>query len=539
LINNKFILVFTLILISCSSKKNDLDEVIKSDFRKVINQIDNRTLNKDAEELFIDAMTLQQQERWAESLIDLNQALEKDSSAGIYYAIARAYIKLERFELGVKAMEKSLELNSSFLPTLEMLVEMYMQQNSISKALTVYEKILEVDNSYMRRLNYANILEKYKPLESIEKYEVLLEEDPKNEKLILKLLKLYKATNKKDKYVKLSRQYYELDKSNSKIAIDLFDSYLDNKDYKSSLELLGEIDRNISTSELDKFYGTIGYRMLEDSSMNDKEIIGKYLNKVDSRFYFNWRIQLQAGYLYSKIGDSIKTVELFSKALKVSDSIPDIYISIGLHFLQKLNDSLASNFFLEGYQKFNDDYRFPFFLGISNLSMEKYNKSIGYFKSSLELEEEFLDNWIQLGVVYDQIGQSDSSDYYYEQALVLDSLNPLVNNNYAYSLSLRKMNLDKAERMSKIALSMEPNNSAYLDTYSWINYLIGKYAIALEYSEKAIRNGNASAEVYEHYGDILLKLNQSDKALKAYKNSLNMDKTRNSVLEKIKKIESK
>lgn len=532
------LIVFIFSLISCSSNKK-LDNEINEDFRKFINRIDNKSLEPEAEDLFIDAMTLQQQEKWAESLIDLNLALERDSSAGIYYAVARAYINLQRYELAVKSMEKSLSLNPDFLPTLEMLVELYMQQDNPKSALLVYEKIIQIDDSKSRLLSYANILETYKPKESVPIYERMLEEDPKNERLILKLLKLYKVLRENEKYLSLLENYQNLKSNNSSVGLDLLDLYLDNKEYNNAVDLLDKIDKNVATSDLNKFYGTVGYRMLYDSLFNDKEVINRYLNKIDSRFYFDWQLQLQAGYLSSKIGNEAKSNELFNKALKVSDTIPDIYVSIGIYYLQSLKDSIALDYFSDGYSKFNDDYRFPFFLGIANQSLEEYNKSISFFRESLSMKEDFLENWIQLGIVYDLVGKADSSDYYYNGALKLDSLNPLVNNNYAYSLSLRGKELNKAEEMSKIALSMVPNNAAYLDTYAWINYLIGKYDVALEYIEKAITVGNASAEVYEHYGDILVKLNNKSEAIKAYKKSLSLEPDRISAKERINKIESK
>lgn len=537
----KYIIIFILItLLSCSnSKKTTFNTNNREDIRKMIRNYDSKKINEDASNFFIDAMILQQQGNWAESLIDLNLALEYDKSAGIYYSLAKAYIELERYELSLKSLEKSLELDNRFLPSLELLVELHIKNSNYNKAIIVYKEILEIDNSFKRKLNFANIMEYYKPKESILIYEELLDENPTNDKIILKLSQLYKATKQNEKYISSLEKLLKTNGSNLKINLELLDIYMENKDYPQAIEMLDRVDKSVSTSDLDKFYGTVGYNMLYDTTFNDKVSINKYLDKIDSRFYFNWQIQLQSAYLSSKIGDSIRTYKLFKKVLKISDTIPDIPISIAIYYLQKVKDSLALEILEETIANFSDDYRFPFFMGIASQSLEKNEKAISSYKKSIELNKEFLDNWVQLGILYDQIGNKDSSDFFYENAIKIDPLNPLVNNNYAYSLSLRGKELAKAKELSETALSMEPNSAAYLDTYAWINYLIGNYSIALEFIEKAIKTGNASSEVYEHYGDILSKLNREKEALEAYNNALKFEPERKSVIDRINKIESK
>lgn len=535
-----FIVLILLALISCSNSKNStFNANNRADIRKMIQNYDSKKINDDASNFFIDAMILQQQGNWAESIIDLNIALEYDSSAGIYYSLAKAYIELERYELSLKSLDKSLEMDNKFLPSLELLVELHINNSNYNKAIIVYKEILEIDNSFKRKLNFANIMEYYKPKESILIYEELLNESPTNDKIILKLSQLYKATKQNDKYISSLEKLIKTNGSNLKINLEQLDSYMENKNYTQAVEMLERVDKNVSTSDLDKFYGTVGYNMLYDTTFNDKVSINKYLDKIDSRFYFNWQIQLQSAYLSSKIGDSVRTYKLFKKVLKISDTIPDIPISIAIYYLQKVKDSLALEILEETIDNFSDDYRFPFFMGIASQSLEKNEKAIAAYKKSIELNKEFLYTWVQLGILYDQVGNKDSSDYYYENAIKIDPLNPLVNNNYAYSLSLRGKELAKAKELSETALSMEPNSAAYLDTYAWINYLMGNYSIALEFIEKAIKIGNASAEVYEHYGDILSKLNKEKAALEAYNNALKFDPERKSVIDRINKIESK
>ena len=114
-----FIVLILLALISCSNSKNStFNANNRADIRKMIQNYDSKKINDDASNFFIDAMILQQQGNWAESIIDLNIALEYDSSAGIYYSLAKAYIELERYELSLKSLDKSLEMDNKFLPSL-------------------------------------------------------------------------------------------------------------------------------------------------------------------------------------------------------------------------------------------------------------------------------------------------------------------------------------------------------------------------------------------------------------------------------------
>jgi len=83
-------------------------------------------------------------------------------------------------------------------------------------------------------------------------------------------------------------------------------------------------------------------------------------------------------------------------------------------------------------------------------------------------------------------------------------------------LPLRKVNLDKAEKMASLLIKNNPENPTFLDTYAWVLYVRGKYKDAKKVMEKVISTGHASATHLEHYGDILFKLGDVNTAVQQW-----------------------
>ena len=90
--------------------------------------------------------------------------------------------------------------------------------------------------------------------------------------------------------------------------------------------------------------------------------------------------------------------------------------------------------------------------------------------------------------------------------------------------------------MSNLAISFEPANPSYLDTYGWIQYKIGNYEIAHEYIMKAFEAGGNSFELYEHLGYIQLGLDKKKEAIEAWKKSLELNPDNLQLLKEFKKI---
>jgi Tfp pilus assembly protein PilF len=105
------------------------------------------------------------------------------------------------------------------------------------------------------------------------------------------------------------------------------------------------------------------------------------------------------------------------------------------------------------------------------------------------------------------------SDKAFDDALKINADNTYVLNNYSYYLSLRSENLDKAEKLSRKANELAPNNRNYMDTYGWILYQQNKYKEAEEWLSAAAKIGPPKADIIEHYGDVLYKLNKTEEAL--------------------------
>lgn len=133
------------------------------------------------------------------------------------------------------------------------------------------------------------------------------------------------------------------------------------------------------------------------------------------------------------------------------------------------------------------------------------------------------DMYALVGDTYYQLKELDKAYLAYDNALLANPSNAAALNNYAYFLSENKGDLDKAFRMSSEAIALEPDNATYIDTYAWILFRRGEYKDALEYEKSALEKAGddgASAEYFEHLGDIYFMNGAPDKAMEMWKKAL-------------------
>ena len=135
----------------------------------------------------------------------------------------------------------------------------------------------------------------------------------------------------------------------------------------------------------------------------------------------------------------------------------------------------------------------------------------------MELEPDDIDNVVLclsiIGDTQHEMGENRKAYKTYEKALKLEPEYCPVLNNYAYYLSLERRRLAKAEKMSRITITKEPDNPTYLDTYGWILFLRGKAKQAKPYFKHAmLYGGKDSAVVLMHYSLVLERLGEKDLA---------------------------
>ena len=175
--------------------------------------------------------------------------------------------------------------------------------------------------------------------------------------------------------------------------------------------------------------------------------------------------------------------------------------------------------------------------GIANTELKNYKKAIGSLKDGMEFvvdNPNRMDFLSLLGDAYFYMKDYPKSDNSFEEALKINADNTYILNNYAYYLSLREENLDKAEKFSKRANELRPNDRSYLDTYGWILFQQKKYTQAEEYLSKAASMGPKTPTILEHYGDVLFKLNKISEALKQWEAAKQNGGNSESLLNKIK-----
>ncbi|MBN8702807.1 MAG: tetratricopeptide repeat protein [Bacteroidetes bacterium] len=454
------------------------------------------------------------------------EAFKLDSKNEWYgLLLAECYTKERKYSDAIKVYLTLLKSYPERLDFYESLASLQLLSGKVDDAMKTYEKLelmLGVNESIsMQKLNlYKQLKQNDKIIEELNK---LIATFPNEPKYLGMLGETYMEKGMKEKALESYLQVLKLDSTYGLVHLSLSDYYKTIKDEQKSFDELKlafkseyiDIDNKIQL--LLRFYYT---SKDTDSVERTKNL---ELCKILTELYpKDAKAHSVNGDFLNKYKQSKDARNAYRKAVEL-DKEKFVLWSQLLILNSELNDFDAMYKESTEAMELFPNQPLPYLLkGIAAMQLGKSQEAVDVLKQGVTY---VVDNKPMLGQFYSSLGDAYNkvpdhklSDEAYEKALSVDSNNVFVLNNYAYYLSLRNQDLERAEQMSKRSNELAPNNDSYLDTYGWILYQMKKYSDAQIWIEKAIQNGGANNSVIlEHYGDILYQLGKKDEALKYWK----------------------
>lgn len=191
----------------------------------------------------------------------------------------------------------------------------------------------------------------------------------------------------------------------------------------------------------------------------------------------------------------------------------------------------------EAIELYPTDAEVYYYAGLGYLKLQDYTKSLELLSTGRDLvieNPELLSQFYSsLGSVYFKTDNWTECQNSFEQALIQNPDNATGLNNYAYYLALKKVQLDKALGIIQYAVSMQPNNAIYLDTYGFVLFQKKQYQNALVQLEIAVGILKTDQEIWEHLGDTYFLLGNEAKALECWSKALTLNPTHSKLKEKV------
>lgn len=186
------------------------------------------------------------------------------------------------------------------------------------------------------------------------------------------------------------------------------------------------------------------------------------------------------------------------------------HIDDGVRLLGKGNKSLALKSFDKAIAKSPRDRDVHLSVVQGLLQAELYRESVPYIRKAIALEnrtksDRTLDSnlYVYLANAYWKTDRFAEAEKAYETAIGLDEDNAMAYNDWAYMLAESNQHLDKALRMSRKAIALEPENGYFLDSIGWVYFQKGDARKALPYLRKAVSLVPLEVDIRLHYARAL------------------------------------
>jgi|TARA_B100001079_G_scaffold36884_1_gene28262 tetratricopeptide (TPR) repeat protein len=480
---------------------------------------------------FMDAQLYISQNNYPMAIIELQDALKLDPTAGsIHVSLSEAFWKLGKIERAEEHLNAALELNEKDVDARKMLAEQYIIRHQYDKANLQFKALRgiepdEADHIIAQaelaagRLQWDKAIQLYREAYDVDKAKI---------KALEKAAVLSLRSNKLQTAREIYAQLIKIDTRNVEYLSAYADLIIMEERFDEATEIINRI-MEIEGHSKDRLFqsGIIFYQKQQLKQALDFFNKAYNIDDQDANvLHFIASVFLEL--------DQLDSVAVYAKKqLELDPNDHRGYINNVLVNMNKNQFQNAVDILLPVAGKFTNEYAIQYLLGNAYYQQQQNEEALEYLNRALKISPKSRNILHILAIINDSMQLWTESDSLYESLISTDSTDAQAYNNYAYSLVERNEKLEFALQIATKAITLAPKNAAYLDTYGWILFKMGRINEALNYIQNSITLEDNNAIVLEHLGDVLMSANRKKDAMEYYRKAYEFDSNNDTLKNKV------
>ena len=500
------------------------------------------------------------------------------NAAEVYFALSAYYAELDADSTSLALMQKAVDLDSDNDIYLERLGITHINANQFSEAAQCYEQLFQRDKSRSDALGV--LLQLYNQQRDYDKMIVTLNRmeqvDGSSEQITLSKMRVYAMLGDKDRELEELQQLAEKHPNDLNYRVMMGNWLLQNSRADEALQeyehvLATEPDNQAAQVSMLDYYRAVGEASLanalqerllvnpktsldtkislmrqvvaenEQNGGDSTQVIAVFQRILDEPQHDSDMLELYAAYMQLKKMPQDSINQVWREALRLTPDNAGVRLQLAQALWADEAYGDVAQLCEEGTEYNPDEIGFYYFLGLSYLQKDDDDATLDAMRRGVsQIDEDsnpdiVSDFYAIMGDVLHRKGLDQEAFAAYDSCLQYKPDNYGCLNNYAYYLSLRNEDLQKAEQMSYRTIKAEPTNATFLDTYAWILFQQERYTEAAIYMEQVLQNDSVpSVDVLEHAGDVYAKTEQMDKAVDYWQRAVDAGGDSKVLIRKIK-----
>ncbi len=490
------IILLSTLLVNCSSSSTITDQ--KIDDKKTVLTADQK--KQKALDFFINGGVFETQGNFEAAAGQYEKALMYDSSAGLYYTLAKNYVYLNKLAPALNYALNAVSMDSTNIEYLDLLADIFNYGNQKESAIKVLEKAIILDSTNIE-LNYklARLYEDDKPLKAVKMYSRILSQLGPDWSVLTRIAELQERLGNNDEAINAIKKLQALDPANIPLKKLLVQFYLKAKKYDEGIMLCDEIielmpyDLEVREAKAKLLLGKDDWTgaskefdyLLDQPDVNlDAKInIGaNYFNKaitdstvlpIAKSFFtkldkdtIDWQIKMYLGAIALSEGNDSVAIENFKFVTKNANWNVAAWVRLGgLYFDNRKYDE-AEVVMSEAILTFQEDFYVNLILGLSLAQQSKHSEAEKYLKKSTIINPNDITALSAYAFTLNQLKEDDKAIFYLNRALEIEPDDAQLIGTLAMIYN-GMQDFEKSDSLYERALELKPDDPLLSNNYAY------------------------------------------------------------------------